>query len=191
MLTAITQFVKLRTKLGANPICSSPAMTASLTTARHLGKGPYSACQLWEYKAHVLKHHALPHSKSHSKNEHLTMLDNETLLQGIREYLADTRLGEVTPSLFQHHLTHIIFPSLGMSDAASSISESICRRWLHELGYRSLKVRKGLYVDGHERPDVIKARGTFLARMRGYHRYVGFHCMHVHRMNELQVHAYS
>ena len=129
-------------------------MTASLTVARHLGKGPYFACQLREYEAHVLKHHALLHSKSCSKNEHLTLLDNETLPQGICEYLAAARLGEVTPSLFQHHLTHIIFPSLRMSDAASSISESTCQ-WLHKLGYRSLEVHKGLYVDGHEHPDII------------------------------------
>ena len=119
----------------------------------------------------MLKHHALPHSKPRSQNEHLTLLDNETVLQGIREYLAAARLGKVTPGLFQRHLTQIIFPSLGMSDI-SVISESTCRRWLHKLGYRSLEVCKGLYVDGHEHPDVIEARGTFLVKMREFHRYV-------------------
>jgi len=83
MLTAITHFVKLHTKLRANRRCTSPVMTASLTAARCLGKGPYFARQIWESEAHVLKHHALPHSKSRSQNEHLTLLDNETVLQGI------------------------------------------------------------------------------------------------------------
>ena len=125
-LTAITQFVHLRTKLTDNPRCQSPAKTASLITARCLGKGPYFAHKIREIEAHVLKHYALLHSKPRSRNEHLTLLDNETVLQGIREYLAAARLSEVTPGLFQQHLTQIIFPSLGMSDI-SVISESTCR----------------------------------------------------------------
>src|SRR6266481_1966944 len=98
------------------------------------------------------------------------LLDNETVLQGIHEYLAAARLGEVTPSVFQWHLTQIIFPSLRMSESASVISHLTFQWWLQRLGYRSLEVHKGLYVDGHESPDVIEAQGIFLARMRGFHR---------------------
>ena len=65
-LMAITQFVHLHTKLTDNPRCQSPAKTTSLIAARRLGKGPYFAHKIWEIEAHVLKHHALPHSKPHS-----------------------------------------------------------------------------------------------------------------------------
>src|SRR6266481_8760978 len=98
------------------------------------------------------------------------LLDNETVLQGIHEYLAAARLGEVTPSVFQQHLTQIIFPSLRMSESASIISHLTCQWWLQRLGYRSFEVHKSLYVDGYERPDVIKAQGIFLAKIREFHR---------------------
>ena len=37
--------------------------------------------------------------------------------------------------------------------------------WLHHLGFEVLTVRKGIFIDGHERPDVIDARKLFLRKM--------------------------
>ena len=42
------------------------------------------------------------------------------------------------------------------------ISLRTATRWLHHLGFRPQSHKKGTYVDGHEREDVIKARKTFL-----------------------------
>ena len=39
------------------------------------------------------------------------------------------------------------------------------RLWLHHLGFEVLTVRKGIFIDGHERPDVIDARKLFLRKM--------------------------
>src|SRR5882724_7724010 len=122
VLTAITNFVNLHTKLRANRRCSSPALTASLIAARHLGKGPYFACQVCEFEVHVLKHHAFPYTKS---GKAWCLLNNEMVLQGVRKYLAAARLGEVTLGLLQCLLTQVIFPSLGMSDT-TAISELTC-----------------------------------------------------------------
>ncbi len=191
VLTALTQFVKLHTRLRNHPKCRTPVTTASLMASMCMGKGAWFAHKIRVFEAYVRRHHALPPSKHRSANDHLMLLDNETVLQGIREYLAAAKLGEVTPRLFQRHLTNIVFPSLGMSGSSSAISESTCCRWLQKLGYRNLEVQKGLYVDGHERPDVIEARGTFLAKMRGFHRYVCSSFILFHRMNKTQVHANS
>ena len=30
-----------------------------------------------------------------------------------------------------------------------------CRKWMHELGFEVVAKRKGTFVDGHERPDVV------------------------------------
>ncbi len=35
-----------------------------------------------------------------------------------------------------------------------SISVETARKWLHELGFEVLTAKKGVFVDGHERPDV-------------------------------------
>ena len=83
VLTAITQFVKLCARLRLHPNCQMPASTASLIVARHMGKGVFFAHKIRETEVHVLKHHGLPPSKRQSRNEHVTLLDNEMVLQGI------------------------------------------------------------------------------------------------------------
>jgi hypothetical protein len=45
----------------------------------------------------------------------------------------------------------------------SMISESTAQWWLKfKLGYQSKEAKKGIYVDGHECPDVIKERQEFI-----------------------------
>jgi hypothetical protein len=62
-----------------------------------------------------------------------------------------------------------ILPSLSIE---RRISEPTARRWLHKLGYSKRPHQKGLYFDGHERPDVVKNRNKFLSRFEAYNRYV-------------------
>ena len=38
------------------------------------------------------------------------------------------------------------------------ISEITARRWLHLLGFRLSLRKQGIYIDGHERPDVVSYR---------------------------------
>ena len=84
---------------------------------------------------------------------------------GVREYLAAAKLGEVTPLTFMRHVNRIILPALDIGGQNVTISESTAQRWLIQLGYKSCEVKKGLYIDGHERPDVVKSRATFLKKM--------------------------
>jgi len=37
----------------------------------------------------------------------------------------------------------------------ATISENCMRHWLKRLGYELTMVKKGIYVDGHEWPDVM------------------------------------
>ena len=39
------------------------------------------------------------------------------------------------------------------------------RKWLHELGFEILQRSKGVFIDGHERPDVVESRVKFLQAM--------------------------
>ena len=45
------------------------------------------------------------------------------------------------------------------------ISVETGRKWLHELGFQILDHKKGTYVDGHERSDVVEYRSSFLRKM--------------------------
>ena len=53
------------------------------------------------------------------------------------------------------------------------ISVRTAIRWLHHLGFKPVSHRKGVYIDGHEREDVIKHREKYLgtmAALRDSHR---------------------
>jgi hypothetical protein len=41
------------------------------------------------------------------------------------------------------------------------IRSRTARRWLNKLGYRYRSVGKDVFVDGHERPDVVEDRDFF------------------------------
>lgn len=55
-----------------------------------------------------------------------------------------------------------LFPSLHIE---ATICESTAVQWLKRLGFKHDLVRKGVYVDGHERDDVKAARKDFIDYM--------------------------
>jgi hypothetical protein len=51
-----------------------------------------------------------------------------------------------------------------------SITERTARRWLAGLGWRYGKMKNGMYIDGHEREDVVEYRNGFVVRWKEYER---------------------
>ena len=47
------------------------------------------------------------------------------------------------------------------------VSTETARKWLHHVGYEYLSPKKGSFVDGHERSDVVDHRKKFLRKMVG------------------------
>lgn len=169
-LTLVQQYVNLRLRYIRNPRCKRPSINASLAAARLIGKGPYIARQIRKNEQYLLHHHQLPPSKKEGHHAHFTLLDNENVLQGVRKYLAAQALGKITPLELAQHVNTTICPALGLSGNSAKISERSAINWLHKLGYACVETKKGLYHDGHERPDVIEARKIFLAQMEIYER---------------------
>jgi hypothetical protein len=171
-LTAVMQYVKLRERYKRNNHCSRPCMSASLAIARRCGKidGTYFARQIRANEAHLLKHGRLPQSNKIGLHGHLTLLDNESVILGVRKYLAAQTLGSITTKAFCQQINEVIIPALGFTGKEAIISERTARNWLRKLGYSCVEVRKGLYHDGHERPDVVEARKKFLDEMAKYER---------------------
>jgi hypothetical protein len=63
-----------------------------------------------------------------------------------------------------------ILPAL---EIQGTISESTAQCWLRfRLGYQCKEARRGIYIDGHERPDVVKERKDFLEELDRYEQYV-------------------
>lgn len=89
---------------------------------------------------------------------------------GVRKYLAAQSLGTITTKAFCKEINEVIVPALGFTGRDATISEQTARNWLRKLGYSCVEVRKGLYHDGHEWPDVVEARKKILDDLAKYEK---------------------
>jgi len=77
-------------------------------------------------------------------------------------------------------LDDAIEPEISMATAKQPRSRRIrvrtARNWLKKMGFIYINVRKGVFIDGHERPDVIAYRNTFINQFKELSkRFVIFH----------------
>lgn len=68
-------------------------------------------------------------------------------------------------------VNNIIIPSLGLDTGGAYITEWTAQSWLAKLGYELKDIKKGIYVDGHEREDVVAYRNEFLGQFLANKRY--------------------
>jgi hypothetical protein len=164
-LIAVKEYEELRLRFVRHGRSRKPALNASLAIARSFGKGPYFARQIRSNAKYLLKYHHLPPTKQQQGHGQVSLLDDERVLHGVRMYLAAKKLGEITPRDLCDHVNTVICPALGVTGPTSSICEHTAINWLHKLGYKYSSAKKGVYVDGHQRPDVQAALTTFLSVM--------------------------
>jgi hypothetical protein len=75
---------------------------------------------------------------------------------------------EEMPRGLKKYMELELFPRIHVK-VGKGISLSTARRWLHREGFRYTGHKKGLYFDGHDRPDVVSYRQDhFLPRMKSY-----------------------
>ncbi len=72
-----------------------------------------------------------------------------------RAHLSGIPMGEVTPRQFHKALNDQILPTLGLA-VKGRLLVHMAWQWLLALGWRYMRVKKGMYMDGYKRPDVIK-----------------------------------
>jgi len=76
----------------------------------------------------------------------------------------------VTPQDLHHYVNNVILPAL---EIQAMISELTACQWLKlKLGYECKEAKKGIYIDSHEHPDVIKEREVFIKQIDKYKLYV-------------------
>ena len=52
------------------------------------------------------------------------------------------------------------------------ISMWTAQHWLHQMGWHYGKQKRGMYIDGHEREDVIKYHEEFIGRWKEYEKWM-------------------
>jgi ribosomal protein S18 acetylase RimI-like enzyme len=91
-------------------------------------------------------------------------------LQNRDERIQDEGLGEVEEALTKTGIEDS--PKEGGVRKRKGIRARVARRWLRRLGFNWREVRKGIYIDGHERPDVVEYRKNFLDYLHGLGTYL-------------------
>ena len=133
-----------------------------------MGKGPYFAHQIRKNEKCLLHHHHLPLSKAGKKGGPASLLDNEDVFRTVRVYLTTQKLGTITLFILCKHVNSVILPALELTEKKATICEWTTINWLCKLGYQCKDVRKGIYIDGHECPDMIETQTKFLEKMAQY-----------------------
>ena len=96
------------------------------------------------------------------------MLKDEQVQTAARAHLSSVPTGKVTPRQFHIALNDRILLTLGLA-VKDGLLERTVWRWLLALGWRRTRVKKGVYIDGHKRPDIVKYQDdVFLPLMASY-----------------------
>lgn len=170
--TAVIEYVKIRDQLQSRSVgkrSKRPSQRASMIVAARMGKGPFFARQVREHTLYLIRNGQLPPLQTKKRPGGHSLIDNEAVVLTLRRYFALLGVGEITPLLLQKHVNNVIIPLLLLAqpnNTPQTISVQTARSWLRKLGFLRTRAKKGIYIDGHDRPDVIEARNKFLDRVK-------------------------
>ena len=140
---------------------------ASLFPANSPG---YQARSIRKWAQHFLETQSLPVHRQGTHIKTKSMIYDEDIARECRRHLKS----QVNDSISAHSFADWIKNHLHLQvdlPRPVSISERTAIRWMHHLGMDYLRYSKGLYIDGHERSDVIEYRDAFLSRMSDHAKY--------------------
>ena len=72
------------------------------------------------------------------------------------------------PGAWTPALAETLDEAVAESDKTWAISLTTAKRWLFHLDFRKTKHKKTMYIDGHERADVVKDRLRYIAELDQY-----------------------
>ena len=84
----------------------------------------------------------------------------------VRENAAPRGRPNLTAGAFCQWVNNELLPNTVLDPGYPlSVSVETARKWLHELEFDVLQMSKGVFNDGHERPDVVESREKFIRKM--------------------------
>ena len=144
---------------------------ASLVVAKSQSHSVARARSIRRWVLHFLQTDELPHAKQNGTRPAILQDENisHELQAALKENLKHgsikaTDLVDVVASpRIQEH-----FKNAGID--RPKISERTAHRWLAALGWEYGKQKNGMFIDGHEREDVVLYRDAFVQRFKHYER---------------------
>ncbi|CAG8517448.1 13040_t:CDS:2, partial [Cetraspora pellucida] len=98
-----------------------------------------------------------------------SLLNDELVSLQLAAYLHSVKF-KVNPETVKSYIEQKILPQLNVE--SSSISIRTARRWMQKLGFYYKRHQQGVYVDGHERPDVVAYRHIFFQKVAEFDQFM-------------------
>ena len=147
---------------GANLVASSTAVAEEV----FYGRSPMSygrKIRIWT--SFYMKYLYLPPVCQGKHQKVKPLLCENDILEQCRSFLLGLPRDGIRISIFKNFIETELFPG-------RTVSENTVRRCLVSLGYSYKQLKKGVYLDGHERPDVQQNRNGFLDKIFIYESYM-------------------
>ena len=143
----------------------------------HKGKGNWFAHQVCALARHFQIFERLPIKKCGGAANSRSWLHDERVQLQMQDWLTSQKIGDVTPQKLCQAVNKIIFPELGITPK-NLIGEWTAQRWLIKLGWHRTQVWRGVYMDGHEREDVVEyCNKVFVPKLVEYEKLMAEHIL--------------
>lgn len=147
---------------------------ASVAVAQMYGKGFWVARQLRRWETQWMTKGTIEAGRQGKYERLASWLLDEELVSRTRQFCSEQKdkltsrslarfVGEYLKSRTIENALQRQLDTVGY--ARDSITDRSARRWLNRLGFEWKDVRKNIYIDGHDRPEVLEYRKEFLMRM--------------------------
>ncbi len=136
-------------------------------------KAIYRAACIREWTKQFYVHNQVTQSKRGKHSKSISLLTHEDVKTALLRYLRAQKPDSISISSFCN-AAKLILEEMGYGE---DMSESTARRWLFQLGFFRWEYKKGIYVDGHERPDVVQYRKYFVEKMAEYRLRIPSRCI--------------
>ena len=127
--------------------------------------GAYYSKKIREWTRFYMLHLHLPPVCQGMHQKVKPLLCENDVKDQCRSFLRGLKPDKISLHVFKTFLEKELFPG-------RNVSESTVRRCFHDLGYSFTRIKKGMYIDGHERDDVIQYRGEFLKNIFYYETFM-------------------
>ena len=151
-----------------DPELSYSWQESSIFAAKALGRGVKHARNLRKWINNYLHSEKLPLHRYGTYRS--SILEDEDFRRNIQLHL--TEIAKKGYICAQDIVDYVATPEVQqqLGTRAHGIHIRTAQRWLHKLSWRYQQKKKGMYIDGHEREDVVEYRKGFIERWKEYEK---------------------
>ena len=139
----------------------------------------WNAQKIRQWASCYLAHKELPQPRQGMHVKIPSLIESEDVRRACLSWLPSTNANLLSGRSFYQWIEANLHIEIEL-DNSVSISERTAVRWLTLLDFVHCEQKKGTYVDGHEREDVVRYREEFLMKIEEYQKrmitYVGDDC---------------